>query len=161
MLITQTSPLLLEPTKFRRPQTIISVENIKHWLLSNKREAINATKTECLENIPSIHMINNPLKRVEFSKSLGVFFDNKLAWTKYIDHIAKKISPAIGRLRRVRPYALNDILKNIDNALTHTLLITVMSFGIDRLPKLKNRTARVIASANYDIHSVDILKLLH
>ena len=82
--------------------------------------------------------------------------DDKLAWTKHIDHIAKKISPAIGRLRRVRPYVLNDILKNIDNALTHTLLITVMSFGIDRLPKLKNRIARVIASANYDIHSVDI-----
>ena len=66
--------------------------------------SLNATKTEFmiiasnykllnLANTRLIHIDNNPLQRVEYSKSLGVFIDEKLAWTKHIDHMSKKFHP--------------------------------------------------------------------
>ena len=39
------------------------------------------------------------LNRVESVKSLGVYIDNHLTWTKHIDEISKKIASAIGALK--------------------------------------------------------------
>ena len=120
-----------------------------------------------LANIPFIHIDNNPLQRVEYSKSLGVFIDEKLAWTKHIDHMSKKISSAIGGLRRCTSFCSRGYPKNIYNALIQPLFDYCdvvwgnINKGLtDRLQKLQNRAARVIASANYEIRSETILRQL-
>ena len=121
-----------------------------------------------LVKVPVIHIGNHPLKRDYSSNSLGVYIDDKLSWANHIDHVSKKISSAIGGLRRVRPYVPLKTVKTIYNALIlpHFDYCDVVWGNInkglaDRIQKLQNRAARVITSFNYDIRSVDILKRLN
>ena len=51
-----------------------------------------------------IEIDGNSIKKVEEAKSLGLFIDEHLLWTKHIEEIRKKISSAIGALKRIRPF---------------------------------------------------------
>ena len=45
------------------------------------------------------------IKRVDHTKSLGLTIDDHLSWCKHVDEICKKkVSSAIGALKRVRPF---------------------------------------------------------
>ena len=44
------------------------------------------------------------IKRVGHTKSLGVAIDAHLTWCKHVEEISKKVSSAIGALKRVRPF---------------------------------------------------------
>jgi len=41
---------------------------------------------------------------VIITKSLGLTIDDRLSWSKQGDEISKKVSSAIGTLKRVRPF---------------------------------------------------------
>ena len=43
------------------------------------------------------------IKRVDNTKSLGLTIDAQLSWGKHVEEICKKVSSAIGALKRVRP----------------------------------------------------------
>ena len=43
------------------------------------------------------------IKRVDHTKSLGLTIDAQLSWGKHVEEICKKVSSAIGALKRVRP----------------------------------------------------------
>ena len=69
--------------------TNYDLENIKHWLLTNKL-SLNTTKTEYmiialnykvsnLVRFPVIRIGNSSLKIVHISKSLGLYIDDKLS----------------------------------------------------------------------------------
>ena len=51
-----------------------------------------------------IEIDGKSIKRVEEAKSLGLFIDEHLSWAKHIEEISKKISSAIGALKRIRPF---------------------------------------------------------
>ena len=44
------------------------------------------------------------IKRVDHTKSLGLTIDVHLSWSKHVEEICKKVSSAIGALKRVRPF---------------------------------------------------------
>ena len=52
----------------------------------------------------------NLLQRVENTKFLGVYVDEKLNWKKHFDHIAHKISKGLGAMGRVRNIVPNNVL---------------------------------------------------
>ena len=43
------------------------------------------------------------IKRVDHTKSLSLAIDDHLSWCKHVEEICKKVSSAIGALKRVRP----------------------------------------------------------
>ena len=50
----------------------------------------------------NIQLDNQPISRVEYAKSLGLIIDDRLSWSNYIKELCRKISSAIGALRRIR-----------------------------------------------------------
>ena len=50
-----------------------------------------------------IEIDGKSIKRVKETKSLGLFFDEHLSWNM-LEEISKKISSAIGALKRIRPF---------------------------------------------------------
>ena len=86
-----------------------NLENIRQWFLANKL-SLNITKTEFLVigsaynlanlgSSPEIRPGDTFIKRVCSAKSPGVYIDERLPWSCHINHVAKKVSSAIGGLR--------------------------------------------------------------
>ena len=55
----------------------------------------------------NIQLDNQPISRVEYAKSLGLIIDDRLSWSNYIKELCRKISSAIGALRRIRSLISN------------------------------------------------------
>jgi hypothetical protein len=99
------------------------LENIHQWLLAN-RLTLNKEKTEYMIgsrqklskiiNEPEIHVGETTIKRVSYSKTVGVVIDEHLTWQRQIENIQTKISKGIGMLRRIKK---NSSKINIDNSL--------------------------------------------
>ena len=82
------------------------------WLITN-RLSLDITKTEfmVIGLNQRIHALSNnqidieigwkSIKKVKEAKSLGLFIDEHLSWAKHIEEISKKISSAIGALKRI------------------------------------------------------------
>ena len=88
------------------------LENIHQWLLAN-RLTLSKEKTEYMIigyrqklskiiNEPEIHVGETTIKRVSYSKTLGVVIDEHLTWQRQIENIQTKISKGIGMLRRIK-----------------------------------------------------------
>jgi retron-type reverse transcriptase len=86
--------------------------NIHQWLLAN-RLTKNKEKTEYIIigfrqklskiiNEPEIHVGETTIKRVSYSKTLGVVTDEHLTSQRLIENIQIKISKCIGMLRRIK-----------------------------------------------------------
>ena len=65
------------------------------------------------------------IKRVDHTKSLGLTIDAQLSWGKHVEEICKKVSSAIGALKRVRPFISKETAIQIYNA----FLITATPSG--------------------------------
>ena len=62
-----------------------------------------------LDTVADNHCINlniegKIIKRVDHAKSLGLYIDKNLSWSKHIEEISKKISSGIGALKRIRSF---------------------------------------------------------
>jgi hypothetical protein len=149
--------------------------NIHQWLLSN-RLSLNITKTEFMimgsrqkftanDDYPlEVTIDDKKIKRVDFSKSLGVTIDKNLNWEIHIQNVIKKVSSCIGALKRVRPYISTTTAIQIYKALIlpHLNYCSVAWSGIsqtlsEQLQKLQNRAARVITKNNYETPSSELL----
>ena len=83
----------------------LELRNLQRWLITN-RLSINIAKTEFMvigsnqrihalsKNQIDIEIDGKSIKKVEEAKSLGLFIDEHLSWTKHIEEISKKISLA-------------------------------------------------------------------
>ena len=76
------------------------LSNINRWLIAIKL-TLNMTKTEfmfigsrqklnSLAVLPALEINGTQLKRVNFTKSLGVLIDENLTWSNHINTISKK-----------------------------------------------------------------------
>ena len=90
------------------------LESIREWLMANKL-SLNVAKSEYMiigSNYhvskiawdPQIKLGNNTLDKVKSTKSLGIYISDTLSWSEYTDFVAKKVSNAVGGLKRGRPY---------------------------------------------------------
>ena len=153
------------------------LNNLTCWLRANKLN-LNVAKTELMiigsrqrlntqcEEI-NISIDDRTIKRVDHIKSLGLTIDAQLSWSKHVDEISKKVSSAIGALKRVRPFIPTDVAVQIYNALIlpHFDCCSPVWDGMsgclsDKLQKLQNRAARVITQSPFDTSSKLLLAML-
>ena len=142
--------------------------SLNQWLISNKL-SLNVAKTECMvigsnqrlhsfsdEQI-NIEIDAKLITKVKEAKSLGVIIDEHLSWSNHIDALSKKISSAIGALKRVRPFISEHTVLQIYQALILPHFDYCRSVWgdcnltfSDKLQKLQNRAARAITRSSYD-----------
>ena len=103
------------------------LNNLSCWLKAN-RLSLNVAKTELMiigsrqrlsvqcDDL-EIRIDDQIIKRVDHTKSLGLTIDDHLSWCKHVDEICKKVSSAIGALKRVRPFISKETAIQIYNAL--------------------------------------------
>ena len=110
-------------------------------------------------------MTKQIIKRVDHTKSLGLTIDAQLSWGKQVEEICKKVSSAIGVLKRVRPFISKAI--QIYNALImphfdycSPVWDCLSGYLSDKLQKLQNRAARVITKSPFDTSSNHLLSTL-
>ena len=122
---------------------------------------------------PKIYLDDQIIKRVDHTKSLGLTIDAHLSWSKHVEEICKKVSSAIGALKRVRPFIWKGTAIQIYNAsiMPHfdyysPLWDCLSGYLSDKLQKLQNLAARVITilpfdtSSNYFLLTLDWERLL-
>ena len=88
------------------------LRNVYEWLSANKL-TLNMTKTEFmpiasrqkllqLTESPSFTINENAIEQVTSAKSLGVYVDQNINWEYHIGNNSKKITCAIGAIKRIR-----------------------------------------------------------
>ena len=107
------------------------------------------------------------IRRVDKTKSLGLTIDAQLSWGKHVEEICKKVSSAIGSLKRVRPFISKETAIQIYNALImphfdycSPVWDCLNGYLSDKLQKLQNRAARVITKLPFDTSSNHLLSTL-
>ena len=173
-----TSPSLACTFAELEQATNSELTNLYSWLKANKL-SLNIAKTEFMvvssrqkflaENCSelNIQLDNQPISRVEHAKSLGLIIDDRLSWSNHIKELCRKISSAIGALRRIRSLISQSTAVQIYNALIQPhfdycapVWDGLNSYLCEKLQKLQNRAARVILQANCEVNSSLLLETL-
>ena len=153
------------------------LNNLSCWLKANKL-SLNVAKTELMiigsrqrlsvqRDDVEIRIDDQIIERVDHTKSLGLFIDAHLSWCKHVEEICKKVSSAIGALKRVRPFISKETAIQIYNALIiphfdycSPVWDCLSGYLSDKLQKLQNRAARVITKSPFDTSSNHLLSTL-
>ena len=153
------------------------LNNLSCWLKANKL-SLNVAKTELMiigsrQRLSAqcddveIRIDDQIIKRVDHTKSLGLTIDAQLSWGKHVEEICKKVSSAIGALKRVRPFISKETAIQIYNALImphfdycSPVWDCLSGYLSDKLQKLQNRAARVITKSPFDASSNHLLSTL-
>ena len=153
------------------------LNNLSCWLKANKL-SLNVAKTELMiigsrQRLSAqcddveIRIDDQIIKRVDHTKSLGLTIDAQLSWGKHVEQICKKVSSAIGALKRVRPFISKETSIQIYNALImphfdycSPVWDCLSGYLSDKLQKLQNRAARVITKSPFDASSNQLLSTL-
>ena len=144
------------------------LENVRKWMVQNRLQ-IHPTKTKYMYIGSSYNIKNNissnpiliniiPVPRTENYTCLGVSQEERLTLEKHIGTICAKIRAGIGVLRRMKPFAPQETLKLIYEALVQRYfnycspLWDNCGTGLkDKLQKFQNRAARVISPTIFDL----------
>ena len=155
------------------------LRSLNIWLNSNKL-SLNVAKTEFMvigpnqrlnsfsDNQVNVEIDAKLITKVKEAKSLGVIIDEHLSWSNHIGDLSKKISSAIGALKRIRPYISKRTALQIYQALILPHFDYCSSVWgdcnltlSDKLQKLQNRASRAITRSNYDTSATFLLNLLN
>ena len=106
--------------------------------------------------IPEIKENNILLKRVPYTKSLGLFINETLSWVNHIEYISVKIKRGIGVLKRAKPFIPKHLLKTLYINIIepyfrycNTVWGQCQDLLLDKLQTLQNKTARIVAGKSY------------
>ena len=162
-------------------ETSVNAElnNLNCWLKAN-RLSLNIAKTEFMiigsrqkllaegNPEPRIRIDNKSIEKVTHTRSLGLIIDNRLTWAIHISEISKKVSMAIGAMKRIRPCITTAAAVQTYNflILPHFDYCSPVWDGLnnelsEKLQKIQNRAARVITKTSYDTRSRLLRKKLH
>ena len=97
---------------------------------------------------------------LKYQSPLGMYIDSHLSWSEHIDKISKKVSSAIGALKRVRPFISRKAGVQLYFALIQPHFDYCCSVWDElgdtlakKLQKLENRAVRVITRSSYDANA--------
>lgn len=153
------------------------LNNLSRWLKANKL-SLNVAKTELMIigsrqrlsaqcNDFEMRIDDQIIKRVDKTKSLGLTIDAQLSWGSHIEEICKKVSSAIGALKRVRPFISKETAIQIYNALImphfdycSPVWDCLSGYLSDKLQKLQNRAARIITKLPFNTSLNHLLSTL-
>ena len=132
------------------------------------RLSLNIAKTELMligsrqrlantvTHLFNVQIEGQEINRVCNTKSLGIYMDQNLSWSKHVNEIAKTISSGIGALKRLRPFISEDTAILLYRAFIepHFDYCCPVWDGLsnelaDKLQKLQNRAIRVITKSDY------------
>ena len=69
-------------------------------MLKGSRQRLATTIDDSL----TVQIKGHEIDGVPHTKSLGVYFDQNLLWSKHVSETAKIVSSGIGALKRLRPF---------------------------------------------------------
>ena len=93
--------------------------NLHEWLNVNKL-SLNIAKSEfmligsrqrlatTIDHSLTVQIKGHEIDGVPHTKSLGVYFNQNLSWSKHVNETAKIVSPGVGALKRLRPFICED-----------------------------------------------------
>ena len=120
-----------------------------------------------METCINIAINDQPIKKVKETETLGMVIDQHLAWSKHVEEKSKKVSSAIGALKRVRPFITIDVANKIYKAIIQphidycsTVWDGLGSTLLDKIQKLQNRAARIVTQSNYYTSASSLLEEL-
>ena len=141
------------------------LDNLQNWLLANQL-SLNFLKTEYMYFATDYNLSNlgifaidpwkiaigeQPITRVQSTKSLGVVFDQRLVWEEHVDSLCKRVSSGLDALKQARQCVPQDTLLTIHKALIKPLFDycdvvwgNLKKTLTTRLQNLQNRAARII-----------------
>ena len=154
------------------------LQNLNIWLKVNKL-SLNIAKTEFMiigsrqrlnvnvDGHINISINDQPIKKVNETETLGMTIDQHLTWSKHVEEKSKKISSAIGALKRIRPFITIDVASKIYKAIIqpHLDYCSTVWDGLgvtllDKIQKLQNRAARIITQSSYYTSASSLLEEL-
>ena len=154
------------------------LQNLNIWLKVNKL-SLNIAKTEFMiigsrqrlnvnvDGHINISINDQPIKKVNETETLGMTIDQHLTWSKHVEEKSKKISSAIGALKRIRPFITIDVANKIYKAIIqpHLDYCSTVWDGLgvtllDKIQKLQNRAARIITQSSYYTSASSLLEEL-
>ena len=104
----------------------------------------------------TVQIKGHDIDRVPHTKSLGVYIDQNLLWSKHVNETAKIISSGIGALKRLRPFICEDTAILLYRALIEPYFDYCCPVwdGLsnelaNKLQKLQNHAIRVITKSDY------------
>ena len=116
----------------------------------------------------SIRIDDHEINRVHSVKSLGLHIYSHLTWSLHIEKICKKISSAIGALKRIRSFITTKTAIQVYSALIqhHFDYCCSVWDGLGetlsmKIQKPQNRAVRVITRSSYDTNASDLLNAKH
>ena len=120
-----------------------------------------------METSCNITINDKPVKKVNETETLGMTIDQHLTWGRHVEEISKKISSAIGALKRIRPTITIDVANKIYKAIIqpHIDYCSTVWDGLgvtllDKIQKSQNRAARIITQSNYHTSARNLLEEL-
>jgi len=133
------------------------LESVNKWLCAN-RLSLNVDKTSYMligdsvqPDLRPIVISGNMIRRVDSSKFLGIYIDDKLNFKKHTDYVSGRLSRAIGIIYRVSHL----ITPEVKIKMYYSLIFSIVSYGISvwgrssvagaaRLDRLLNRAKKVV-----------------
>ena len=109
-----------------------------------------------------LHVNNNAIDKVDNFNFLGLHLNTRLTWHTHVSEISKKISRAVGIIKKMQWIFLTEILLAIYNALVLPHInYCILSWGADSntIFILQKKAVRTIASAGYNAHTEPFYKL--
>ena len=149
-----------ENKEFRINQEL---QHVQDWLKVN-RLALNVKKTrymmfhkhnKIVEHL-DLHVNNNDIEKVDNFNFLGLHLNTRLTWHTHVSEISKKISRAVGIIKKMQWIFPTEILLAIYNALVLPHInYCILSWGADSntIFILQKKAVRAIASAGYNAHT--------
>ena len=112
------------------------------------------------ENTIRLYINDVEIKKVQFTKFLGVTIDDNMSWKQHVNNISVKISQTIGVLNRVK----SDLPLHIRVQLYNTMILTHLSYCnivwgdcanylLLQLFRLQKRAIRIISNSSYLAHT--------
>ena len=79
----------------------------------------------------NIKLEDQVISNVDHAKSLGLIIDNRLSWSNHVNELCKKVTSAIGALRRIRPLISQSTAVLVYNTLIqpHNQMVTSKGSG--------------------------------
>ena len=136
------------------------------WLRANKL-SLNIVKTEYmiigtlqklmqLGAVPKIKVNNTLLKRVPYTRSLGLTIDETLSWVNHIQYISIKIKRDIGVLKWAKLFIPKHLLTTLYIIIIepyfrycNTVWDQCQNLLLDKLQTLQNKVPRIVARKSY------------
>ena len=158
-----------------RMQKELNLLNI--WLQANKL-SLNVQKTyyiifhragiKLTSHTSDLYMGGSIITATDKLKYLGVIIDDKITWIPHITYVKNKVSKGIGIMFKARNYLKRNALVNLYYFFTYPYLIyCIEAWGnaincyLKQLYLIQKKVIRMIAFANYNTPSIDILKNLN